>query len=126
MNGLLKHAINHWVTKLNKISKIVKDYPFVLITVLVSIVAVLFFIYLPFQINLFPENVVRKLYYVDNISDAHLKIIEKFNEKYKNEIEVVPVNLPFHYFTTNDRKAILTRSLRNRMKPFTAESMEFW
>lgn len=99
---------------MNRISKIVKDYPFLLITVLVSIISILFFIYLPFQINLFPENVVRKLYYVDNISDAHLKIIQKFNEKYKNEIEVVPVNLPFYYFTTNDRKAILTRSLRNR------------
>jgi multiple sugar transport system substrate-binding protein len=69
---------------------------------------------LPFQINLSPESVVRKLYYVDNISDAHLKIIQKFNEKYKDKIEVVPVNLPFYHFTTNDRKEILTRSLRSR------------
>ncbi len=99
---------------MKKLLKIVKNYPFILIAVLVSIIAILFFIYLPFQINLFPENVVSKVYYVDNISEAHQKIIDKFNEKYKNEIEVVPVNLPFYYFTTNDRKAILTRSLRNR------------
>ena len=66
------------------------------------------------QINIFPESTVKKLYYIDNISDAHLKIIKKFNEKYINQIEVIPVNLPFSNFTTNDRKEILTRSLRSR------------
>ena len=99
---------------MNTISKVIKESPIWLITILISVVAIIFFIYLPFQINLFPENVVRKLYYVDNISVAHLKIIQKFNEKYKNQIEVVPVNLPFYHFTTNDRKEVLTRSLRSR------------
>lgn len=96
-----------------KISKVIKEYPFLLITVLVSIISVSFFIFLPFQVTLFPETVVKKLYYVDNISDAHLRIIKKFNEANKNKIEVVPVNLPFYNFTTNDRKVILTRSLRS-------------
>ena len=91
-----------------------KESPIWLITILISVVAIIFFIYLPFQIDVSPESVVRKLYYVDNISDAHLKIIRKFNEKYRNKIEVVPVNLPFYHFTTNDRKEILTRSLRSR------------
>jgi multiple sugar transport system substrate-binding protein len=99
---------------LNKISRIIKESPIWFFTILISVVSIIFFIYLPFQINLFPETAVRKLYYIDNISDAHLKIIKKFNEKYKNEIEVVPVNLPFNHFTTNDRKEILTRSLRSR------------
>lgn len=81
---------------------------------LCSIISLLFLLYSPFQRNLFQESVVRKLYYVDNISEAHLKIIQKFNEKYKGKIEVVPVNLPFYNFTTNDRKEILTRSLRSR------------
>ena len=99
---------------MNKVSKTLKEYPFLSITVLVSIISVIFFVYLPFQINIFSESSVKKLYYVDNISDAHLRIIKKFNQKFKNEIEVVPVNLPFINFTTNDRKAILTRSLRNR------------
>jgi multiple sugar transport system substrate-binding protein len=99
---------------MNRISKIIKDSPVWLITILISIVSIIFFIYSPFQINLFPENVVKKLYYVDNISDAHQKIIQKFNAKYKDEIEVIPVNLPFYNFTTNDRKEILTRSLRSR------------
>lgn len=96
------------------ITKSFKESPIWLITLLISIISIIFFIYLPFQINLFPENVLKKVYYVDNISEAHLKIINKFNEEYRNKIEVVPVDLPFYYFTTNDRKAVLTRSLRNR------------
>ena len=99
---------------MNKISRIIKESPIWFFTILISVVSIIFFIYLPLQINLFPETAVRKLYYIDNISDAHLKIIRKFNEKNKNEIEVVPVNLPFNHFTTNDRKEILTRSLRSR------------
>lgn len=99
---------------MNKISKMLRESPIWLITILIPLISIIFFIYLPFQINLSPESVVRKLYYVDNISDAHLKIIQKFNEKYKDKIEVVPVNLPFYHFTTNDRKEILTRSLRSR------------
>lgn len=98
---------------MNKLSTIIKESPFWLITILISIVSIIF-IYLQAQVNLFPESEEKKLYYIDNISDAHLIIIEKFNEKYKNKIEVVPVNLPFNNFTTNDRKQILTRSLRSR------------
>jgi multiple sugar transport system substrate-binding protein len=91
-----------------------KDFPIWFITILISVISIIFFIYLPFQIDLKQEIAVKKLNYIDNISDAHLKIIRKFNEKYKGEIEVVPINLPFYHFTTNDRKEILTRSLRSR------------
>ena len=87
--------------------------PFWVIGIIASVISI-FFIYLQNQINIFPENTVKKLYYIDNISDAHLKIIKKFNVKYKDKIEVIPVNLPFSNFTTNDRKEILTRSLRSR------------
>lgn len=99
---------------MSKILKYINKSSLWFITIVISIVSIIIFIYLPFQISLFPENPIRKLYYIDNISDAHLTIIKKFNEKYKNEIEVVPVNLPFYHFTTNDRKEILTRSLRSR------------
>lgn len=54
-----------------------------------------------------------KLYYVDNISNAHQKVIDRFNSENANSIEVVPVNLPFSKFTTNERKEILTRALRS-------------
>jgi multiple sugar transport system substrate-binding protein len=99
---------------LNTLSKIVKESPFWFIPILIAIISIIFFIYLPFKIDIFPGNVINKVYYVDNISDAHLKIIQKFNQQYKNTIEVIPVNLPFNNFTTNDRKEILTRSLRSR------------
>jgi multiple sugar transport system substrate-binding protein len=55
-----------------------------------------------------------KLYYVDNISIAHQKIIDNFNHRYKGKIEVIPVNLPFEKFSTNERKELLARSLRSR------------
>ncbi len=99
---------------LKKIIHRLNDSPVWLIAILLSVIAVIFFLYLPFQIDITPGHELRKLYYVDHISEAHFKIIEKFNDKYKNQIEVIPVNLPFKNFTTNDRKAILTRSLRNR------------
>ena len=99
---------------LNTMSKFIKEFPIWFVTILISAIAIILSIYLPFQIDLFPENVVRKLYYVDNISEAHRIIIQKFNDKYKGKIEVVPVDLPFHHFTTNDRKEILARSLRSR------------
>jgi multiple sugar transport system substrate-binding protein len=99
---------------LNKIFQVIKGTPIWLITAIISLITIIFFFYSPFQKNIFPENAVRKLYYVDNISSAHMKIIQRFNKQYKNTIEVVPVNLPFYNFTTNDRKEILTRSLRSR------------
>ncbi|MGC9513067.1 MAG: extracellular solute-binding protein, partial [Fidelibacterota bacterium] len=54
-----------------------------------------------------------KLTYIDNITPAHLQIIEDFNRQKKGEIEIVPVNLPFSKFTTNERKELIARSLRS-------------
>lgn len=53
------------------------------------------------------------IYYVDNISEAHQMIIDKFNEQYENRIYVESINLPFTKFTTNERKQLITRYLRN-------------
>ncbi len=55
-----------------------------------------------------------KLFYVDNISDTHKILIDKFNRENKGKIRVVPVNLPFNKFTTNERKEMLARSLRSK------------
>jgi len=56
----------------------------------------------------------RKVYFADNISPAHRAVISRFNELHRGSIEVVPVNLPFDKFTTNERKELLARSLRNK------------
>jgi len=60
------------------------------------------------------EGTVRKVYYADNISPAHQRVIDRFNAEHKGSIEVVPVNLPFGKFSTNERKELLARSLRNK------------
>jgi multiple sugar transport system substrate-binding protein len=57
---------------------------------------------------------VKKIYFADNISAAHQKLIDKFNQEYQGRIEVFPVNLPFSKFSTNERKELLARSLRSK------------
>lgn len=55
-----------------------------------------------------------KIYYVDNISKAHQKVIDAFNKKYAGQIEVEAINLSFDKFSTNERKELLARYLRNK------------
>jgi multiple sugar transport system substrate-binding protein len=55
-----------------------------------------------------------RVYYADNVSPAHQQIINRFNEQYRGKIEVVPVHLPFEKFSTNERKELFARSLRNK------------
>jgi len=55
-----------------------------------------------------------QIYYADNISQAHESIIDSFNAKYSGQIEVIPVNLPFDLFNTNERKELIARVLRSR------------
>lgn len=67
---------------------------------------------------------VVKLYLADNISPAHEIIIQAFNTEYQGEIELVPINLPFSKFSTNERKELLARTLRsqsNRIDLFTVD-----
>ena len=54
------------------------------------------------------------IYFADNISAAHRKLIDRFNEHYQGRIRVVPINLPFDKFSTNERKQLLTRSFRSK------------
>jgi multiple sugar transport system substrate-binding protein len=60
------------------------------------------------------NSLVKKIYFADHISAAHQKVIDKFNEKYKGQIEVVAINLPFVKFSTNERKELLARYLRSK------------
>jgi multiple sugar transport system substrate-binding protein len=57
---------------------------------------------------------VTKIYYVDNISDSHRKVIALFNKKYDGHIQVEAINLPFEKFSTNERKELLARFLRTK------------
>jgi multiple sugar transport system substrate-binding protein len=77
------------------------------------IVLKLFGLHLP-PFSTSDESEVVKVHYVDNISPAHQRAIDLFNSRNKGRIEVVPVNLPFEKFTTNERKELLARSLRSK------------
>jgi multiple sugar transport system substrate-binding protein len=55
-----------------------------------------------------------QVYFADNISLNHKLVIEEFNRLYRGKIEVIPVNLPFEKFSTNERKELLIRSLRSK------------
>ncbi len=55
-----------------------------------------------------------RIYFADNISPAHQDLIDRFNAIYQGKIEVVPINLPFSKFSTNERKELLARSLRSK------------
>ncbi len=57
---------------------------------------------------------VRRVYFADNISWVHQLLIDRFNAEHRGSIEVVPVDLPFDKFSTNERKELLARSLRNK------------
>lgn len=60
------------------------------------------------------EANVKKVYFADNISVAHQKIIEMFNSRNKGRIEIVPIDLPFTVFNTNERKELIARALRGK------------
>lgn len=80
------------------------------IAILISLSVLLITVYAPG----ISHDKVKKIYYADNISRAHQIVIDRFNEKYEDKIEVVPIDLPFIKFNTNLRKELLARSLRNR------------
>jgi multiple sugar transport system substrate-binding protein len=61
-----------------------------------------------------PKSSVPRIYFADNISNAHQRLIERFNQKYAGQVEVEGVDLPFSKFSTNERKEILTRALRSK------------
>ena len=82
--------------------------------ILIAIVAAFIFFFLPLRDSFYSKSGPVKLYFVDNISQAHKKIIDKFNNEYEHSIQIIPIDLPFNKFSTNERKEILARSLRSK------------
>lgn len=106
--------IKNWLIRVKKVIELIRNAPVWVVAIFITIVSVVFFLTIPYQYEIIETEKTKKVYYVDSISDTHQELIDKFNLLYKNEIEVIPLNLPVTKFTTNDKKAILTRSLRNR------------
>src|SRR5574341_913119 len=85
-----------------------------LMSLVIASLAIFIFVMTPTGVSEVDGEKVTKVYFADNISAAHQKVIERFNETYRGSIEVIPVNLPFTKFSTNERKQLLTRSLRSK------------
>ncbi|MFO7891754.1 MAG: extracellular solute-binding protein [bacterium] len=87
---------------------------FLVLSFFIAGVIIVFFLMMPSDEFLPIDEMATKVYYVDNISSAHQKIIDRFNQKYTGEIEIIPINLPFSKFSTNERKELLARALRSK------------
>lgn len=92
---------------------LIKNSLSILLVVLLVMVFFLF-IGIPLTDNVGNFDNVKKIYYADDITVSHQKIIDEFNELYKGRIEVIPIDLPYDKFTTNERKELLARSFRSK------------
>ena len=90
-----------------------KNYSLLIVAILVGIFLLVFSnSLLKFGVN--EDQRVVQVYYVDNISDSHQIIIDKFNKLNSGKIEVIPIDIPFYKFSTNERKELLMRALRSK------------
>lgn len=87
---------------------------FIFFALLVAIGISIVFYITPFRSIYSNDKHISKIYFADNISRAHQTIIDRFNMEYEGQIKVIPIDLPFEKFTTNERKELLARSLRSK------------
>lgn len=100
-----------------------KVFYIIISTTLVTVFILFTFVFSPNSVNN-NSGKVKTIYFADNISKAHQKIIDLFNKKYEGQIKVETINLPFEKFSTNERKELLARYLRgksNRIDIFSVD-----
>lgn len=90
-----------------------KVFYIIISSILVTVFILFTFVFSPNAVN-DSRGKVKTIYFADNISRAHQKIIDKFNNKYEGQIKVETINLPFEKFSTNERKELLARYLRSK------------
>ncbi|MFN3874119.1 MAG: extracellular solute-binding protein [Ignavibacterium sp.] len=90
-----------------------KVFYIIISTILVTVFILFTFVFSPNAVDN-SKGKVKTIYFADNISRAHQKIIDKFNNKYEGQIKVETINLPFEKFSTNERKELLARYLRSK------------
>ncbi len=83
------------------------------ILIIVAIIISFAFYFFPFQNLREKTSKVKKVYFAENITKAHLEIIKRFNERHKGKIKVVPVNFNYEVFNTNKRKELIARAMRS-------------
>ena len=97
-----------------KLKKNIKTFYISIVAITFFVLTVLVIMYLFGDYFKVSNEGVKKIYYVDNISQSHKLVIDRFNEINKGHIEVVPIDLPFEKFSTNERKELLIRYLRSK------------
>ena len=83
---------------MNILNKLFKRFNLFIGVIILTALFMVLFLIMPIGINDRKNDQVTKIYYADNISDAHELLIDHFNQKYKGKIKVIPVNLPFTKF----------------------------
>ncbi len=94
--------------------KVLRGSGYILISLGLAALVLAVFLLLPTSDQRAPRGGPVTLYYADNISHAHQLIIDRFNAEYRGRIQVVPIDLPFTKFSTNERKELLARTLRSK------------
>ncbi len=62
--------------------------------------------------SLHRKKAVTEILFADRMTEAHRILIQEYNDLHQGEVKVVPIDFPNADFTTNERKEVLTRSLR--------------
>lgn len=101
-----------------------RNFTLWLVTIIVVIGAVFIFFFIPFRDTFTSDNNTVEIYYADHISAAHQEIIDRFNSEYEGKIRVIPVDLPFSKFSTNELKEMLARSLRSKSERLDVFSVD--
>lgn len=91
-----------------------KIFYIIVSTILVTVFILIIYVFPAYNLNESENGKAVKIYFADNITPVYKKIINLFNQKYKGQIEVVPINLPFEKFSTNDRRELLARYFRSK------------
>ncbi|MCX7875134.1 MAG: extracellular solute-binding protein [Melioribacteraceae bacterium] len=99
---------------IEKLKKYFKTFYFYVALITILAVAVLGFMFFWGNGLFQPVRIPEKIFYADNISPTHKLLIDKFNQLNKGRIEVIPIDLPFEKFSTNERKELLIRYLRSK------------
>ncbi|MFC2084172.1 extracellular solute-binding protein [Bacteroidota bacterium] len=84
-----------------------------ILALFISLAALLIYYVISFPFGGDNQSRPVRIYYADNISNAHKILIDNFNKRNSEKIEVVPIDLPFTKFSTNERKELMARSMRS-------------
>ncbi|MCL5030399.1 MAG: extracellular solute-binding protein [Bacteroidetes bacterium] len=87
-------------------------------TFILALIALAVYLFIMLR-SAFPEpSISREVYFAGDISYAHQQVINEFNKKFEGRIKVIPIDLSFKEFTTNDRKELIARALRSKSDKF--------